>query len=256
MNFEFDFDIDETRLFIITGATIATTVGIFVVHKIAKKGTTIRKLRRLATSDVELWETLKAKDTAEFLTTLDEMLCAYQMHNLAISREKLRVIMLTRQKQLAAEVEVSKMELEEKLKVIGGLMAEVKRFITMNLIKAEHKSLKKLTPYFNEMATHLERVSAEPELLLTSCSDGYSLAFDEIRDLFTILVDSAGTPRTLKNEAKGLKDELEDSWHKLRKSNNHYKRALADIDKWKDFFEENSDLITEVLDKSEWWSES
>lgn len=251
-----DFNVDESKLLIITGAsTCVITTGILVVRKLTKKRITKRKLRRSATSDVELWETLKQMDTAEFLTTLDEMLCAYQMRNLAISREKLRVIMLTRQKQLADELKDSKDKVDSKLEKMGGLLKRVRSFITENLLKADHKSLNRLKDYFDEIAKLLVKVSAEPELLLNECTDESTLSFDDIRDLFTILV-SAGTSRNLKSEAKGLKDELEDSWHELRKSKSSYKHALADIDEWNEFFEENSDLITEILDKREWWPES
>ena len=195
-------------------------------------------------------------DTADFLTNLDEMLGAFQMSTLALSREKLRVIMLTRQRQLADELEVSKGEVDLKLEEMGSLMNEVRCFIMSNLIKAEHKSLKKLTPYFNEIAMQLKRVSAEPEVLLTESTDGSILSFEEVRDLFTILIESTGTPRTLRAQARSLKDELEDSWHKLRKSKSHYKHTLTDVNEWKEFFEENSNVITEILDKREWWPES
>lgn len=252
-----NLDVDSTKLIIISGTTCVGTAAMFVARKIYQKRTRIKKLKRAVTNDLQLWDSLMSMETSEYLTNIEEMLSAFQRQTLEMSRERLRIIILTRQKQLVAEEKASKGELKETLNLMGSMMTEVKSFITENLINTEHRSLKKRTPYFNEIAIQIERVSAEPEVLLTESYDESTISFDEVHDLFTILVDSTSTPRVLRTEARRLKGELEEIWNKLRKSKNRYKHAVSDIEQWIEFAEENSDLIAEVLDTTnEWWPES
>lgn len=259
MNYSFDvnfnLDIDKTKFCIITGTTFGVTAGIFFVRKISQNRTRKKKLRRSATNDLQLWESLINMDTGEFLTTFSEYLIAFSMGNLAMSRERLKVIAVTKQKQLRAKVDSCKKDLEEQLVLMGSVIYKVKHFIMDNLVNAEHRSLSKIKDFFEKFAQQLDKVSDDPNILLDERKEE-SLSYAEIYDLLTIVIFSSATKRTLRAEARRLRDELETSWDDLRKSKSSYNHAIADVRKWMEFAEENSELIAEVLDVDEWWPES
>lgn len=251
-----DLNVNDSRFFVVVGAaTCAATAGILYVRKVVKKRTTKRKIRRSATFDMDQWKNLELINLSEFLSTLNEMITAYKADDLAMSRERLRAIALTRKKQIIAEGTESKDEVKKRLEEMGSLLNEVNLFIMVNLIQTDHKRLKRLKSFFIELATQIVSIQAEPERLLEN-SDSFG-AFEEICDLFTVLVDSRSTKSTLRTEAKRLRDELEASWNKLRESNNNYQSYLKNVQKWITYFTENSDSIAEILDKGDkWWPES
>jgi hypothetical protein len=251
-----ELNVGDSKFFIVVGAvTCVATAGVFYVRKVVKKRTTKRKIRRSATFDVDQWEELELMNISEFLKTLKGMIDAYQKGDLTMSRERLRGIALHRKTQLSAEKAESKAEVTIRLEEMGSLLNEVNLFIMVNLIQTDHKSLNKLKYFFIEIATQIVSVMTEPERLLEN-SDS-TLSFEEIDDLFTVLVNSSSTKRVLRAEAKRLKEELEVSWDKLRKSNNDYKSSLKAIEQWKTFFAENMGPIAEILEKGDkWWPES
>jgi len=230
--------------------SFAISVGLFFFISFLKKKMMMKELKNEAILESSVSNLLMSLSTGDFLNKLLEFMHAFLKGELAMTIERLKHYVEIRRDFLRKAFKANLLDIANQERLLGEGLKAISIFIMSNFVEKSprRKRLKKMRPRFESVAIKLERAMLNPKAFFNG-GGATELSYEEVRELLTTVLASAGANKALRMEAQKLLDELWKNWQKYLELGARKAQLDDEVKLWKNFAEENSDIIIEVLGK-------
>lgn len=248
--------LDKKLVVLIVIVVVILLVLIFyIIFSKRKRRRLLKEQHNALVQESKIYELLMSLETVEFLNKLLEFLQNYKDGTLTMSFERLTMIVSLRRDRLHTDQVSIDLLIKKQTRMLSDALVAIAAFIVTNfVIKNQHrKRLKKLKSYFKDVASELmTKYSKSPKSFFVEDKSG-KMPFEEVKNLLTDVLASAGAKKSLRTEAKKLMANLEKLWRDLGKLEATKTKIGEEAELWKKFYEEHKDLIDEFLDEGDYY---